>query len=1327
MSALNRCRECGNVQADGALSGLCPVCLLRAGVARDEPEWNDIERFSSVTHRPIGRGGLATLTEVLASGEMPQVLLRDSDVGGDPGPLVKPGSPEMPPAGDRLGRLQLLGEIARGGMGAVLKGRDPDLGRDLAVKVLLESHRDKPDLVRRFVEEAQIGGQLQHPGIVPVYELGAFADRRPYFAMKLVKGRTLSSLLDERQPPDPSSTGTGSVRRSDQGIVPSDRDPEAPSTGRPEPARDLPRFLSIFGAVCQTIAYAHARGVIHRDLKPSNIMVGSFGEVQVMDWGLAKVLPQGGAAEDASAGKLRAHDTVVATARSGSDTDSDLSKAGSVMGTPSYMAPEQARGEIDRLDERCDVFALGAILCELLTGEPAFTGRSSGEIQRNASRGDLTDAIDRLNCCGADAELIALAKRCLAPELEDRPRHASEVTARIDAYQTGVQERLRQAEIARAEEKARALEATKRVRVERDRLRLTIALAVSVLGLVVLGGALAFWAVQQRQNRLTAAEALLARVQTLHDQAKARGSNPVEWREALAAADQALAGTGDLANSPPGRRLAAMRVAIAEDEKQAERDNRLMTDLANFRARRWLPNSLSNAGPESGYVEAFQQFGLDLEATPVDQAVVRLKSLPEASRREVVEFLDDWAIVRIELEVMRGSGDYKDAVAKLMAVARGLDSDADRNRLRSLLDQPNLQAQRDTLVAMAKNGRAVEFGPSTSILLASALEKARENSLAIAVLRAAVVRYPGDLWANLALANRLAKVNPPRHDEAIRYYAIVRALRPVTGSELASLLIDQGQADEAEAIHRELVRLQPDELSVSGELFELLERRGKKDQARAVLERWIDRFRGEHNNPVAHFQIGLIFRKLHDRAHEIAELREAARLDSRNPDFNHELGHTLLWENDLRGAIEAYREAIRIFPKDINCHYELAFALCRSGDHPGEIAALRDAIRLDSTLASGADLPRPQGGPTETFDGWNAFCFSNDNFWQEYFDDFDQGHLALGNALVENGDLPGAIAEYREAIRLGEGDKLRHYKHLGMDWSGGNEGPSHPRRYLGMALVSAGDLKGAIAEFREVIRILPELVSSDVGLNLCLALARSGDPAGAIVVVQQAIQQGTSHRLEPIPLLGAIVVADRADETIRTLRSIREQAAGDRAVVDWIDSAISLTERIATLGPRLPRIVHSASRRAASYAGACSDRRFFAASASLWSAAFAVDPALLENSDEDYRYKAACSAAMAGCGQGKDDPPPDETVKAKLRRQAIEWLRAELAARMKRLEGSKPEDRADLVWSVRRWKDNGNLAGVRDETKLEKLPEQERKAWQALWADVAAVLRKSGE
>jgi hypothetical protein len=176
----------------------------------------------------------------------PQVVLRAVEGSGQSS-FDSPSMSETTGFGDSLGRYHLDGEIARGGMGIVLKGFDSDLGRDLAIKVLLEQHRDKPDLVRRFVEEARIGGQLQHPGVVPVYELGMFPDARPYFSMKLVQGRTLETLLNLRS----------------------------------DPGADRERFLAIFEQVCQTMAYAHARGVVHRDLKPSNVMVGTFGEVQV--------------------------------------------------------------------------------------------------------------------------------------------------------------------------------------------------------------------------------------------------------------------------------------------------------------------------------------------------------------------------------------------------------------------------------------------------------------------------------------------------------------------------------------------------------------------------------------------------------------------------------------------------------------------------------------------------------------------------------------------------------------------------------------------------------------------------------------------------------------------------------------------------------------------------------------------------------------------------------------------------------------------------------------------------------------------------------------
>ncbi len=231
-------------------------------------------------------GVLDTLS--VGVGPVPRVLLRDTD--GNREPPLRRAIGDDPGSGTRF---RIDGEIARGGMGLVLRGRDPDLGRDVALKVLREDFRDNVDMVRRFVEEAQIGGQLQHPGVVPIYEMGTFGDRRPFFSMKLVKGDTLAKLL----------------------------------AGRQNPGDGLPRFLSIFESIAQTVAYSHARDVIHRDLKPSNVMVGSFGEVQVMDWGLAKVLPRGGIADDAEAGKVSRRETVIATARSGSG-DSDLSAPG---------------------------------------------------------------------------------------------------------------------------------------------------------------------------------------------------------------------------------------------------------------------------------------------------------------------------------------------------------------------------------------------------------------------------------------------------------------------------------------------------------------------------------------------------------------------------------------------------------------------------------------------------------------------------------------------------------------------------------------------------------------------------------------------------------------------------------------------------------------------------------------------------------------------------------------------------------------------------------------------------------------------------------------
>ncbi len=178
-----------------------------------------------------------------------------------PGPSPATTAPAPGPLGDlpqRAGRYLVQEKIAQGGMGVVLRVRDPDFERPLAVKVLLPQTLDRAEAERRFLEEAKITAQLQHPGIPPVHERGTLEDGLPFFAMKLIQGRTLAELLEDHPP------GTMPVE---------------------------PRLLGIFRQVVQTMAYAHSKGILHRDLKPANVMVGAFGEVQVMDWGLAKVLP----------------------------------------------------------------------------------------------------------------------------------------------------------------------------------------------------------------------------------------------------------------------------------------------------------------------------------------------------------------------------------------------------------------------------------------------------------------------------------------------------------------------------------------------------------------------------------------------------------------------------------------------------------------------------------------------------------------------------------------------------------------------------------------------------------------------------------------------------------------------------------------------------------------------------------------------------------------------------------------------------------------------------------------------------------------------------
>jgi serine/threonine protein kinase len=301
-------------------------------------------------------------------------------------------------------RYELGEEIDRGGMGIVHHARDRVLNRDVAVKILQPRFAPDSSTARRFVEEAKIAGQLQHPGIAPVHDLGMLPGGQPYLAMKLIKGQTLAKLLADK-------------------------------------SHSLDAMIDHFGEIVRTVAYAHHKGVIHRDLKPANVMIGAFGEVQVMDWGLAKLIAGTRTGIEPAASDAISQASVIETDR----TPDSATQAGSILGTPAYMPPEQAKGDMERIDARADVFALGSMLCELLTGKPAYTG-TFDEIRARSIIGDLKPAQDRLAACQVDPALRQLALDCLKADPANRPKNAHVVSQRLTDFRQATAAKLKEAE-----------------------------------------------------------------------------------------------------------------------------------------------------------------------------------------------------------------------------------------------------------------------------------------------------------------------------------------------------------------------------------------------------------------------------------------------------------------------------------------------------------------------------------------------------------------------------------------------------------------------------------------------------------------------------------------------------------------------------------------------------------------------------------------------------------------------------------------------------------------------------------------------------------------
>jgi serine/threonine-protein kinase len=372
--------------------------ILRARGALSEEDLTDLER---ITDRHVRRHGDAhgSLAVLRVDDELRQLLrdLGDSEVQTTVSSLA-PARPDVPfrPTDTAGARYRRLKPHAKGGLGEVFVAEDAELRREVALKEIQERFAADPGSRSRFLREAEITGNLEHPGIVPVYGLGTYPDGRPYYAMRLIRGESMQDRITRFHKADAAPR----------------RDPSERSLA----LRDL---LTRFVAVCEAVAYAHSRGVIHRDLKPANVMLGEYGETLVVDWGLAKTLVDDEAV-------TQPHRAIEAEPEVTGPT-----RQGQVFGTPAYMPPEQARGEHDRIGPAADVFALGATLYCLLTGRAPNHGRAVKDLA--LATGNEFEPARQVNP-RVPAALEAVCARAMAFRPEGRYAGARELAGEVERW-----------------------------------------------------------------------------------------------------------------------------------------------------------------------------------------------------------------------------------------------------------------------------------------------------------------------------------------------------------------------------------------------------------------------------------------------------------------------------------------------------------------------------------------------------------------------------------------------------------------------------------------------------------------------------------------------------------------------------------------------------------------------------------------------------------------------------------------------------------------------------------------------------------------------------
>ena len=914
------------------------------------------------------------------------------------------------------------------------------------------------------------------------------------------------------------------------------------------------------------MGYAHSQGIIHRDLKPANIMVGAFGEVQVMDWGLAKVMTPSAACGLADA-EPRPNTNFITPSTPPQET-----AAGTVMGTSAYMAPEQARGEVDTLDARCDVFGLGGILCEILTGAPPFAEQTSMQNVVLAMLGDLSSVLGRLNACGADAELVDLAKSCLAADRDDRPAHGGVVAGAVAQYQAAMLERMQQAEI----DKAAALV---KIREERKRRRVSLALAAAVVLLIVGGSAGALWYQGERarqdadrlrhneEKRLQDSELSLRReylnkavahavadAEGRHKELLQRLANQVPlnellsdiglWRHALSDAQAAALYARKLADGSPelvepalAERLRTLEADLAGDEKDWQFGK--ACDDARLAAATNVDGTWDPQAAAKMYAKIFAGAGLDVRKGNADSIAIQIKQSP--IRLVLVAALAHWADVsRKDIKLL----------AQLFAIANNVDADPWRTEYR------NAKLSGKKFQEVADKVDLQKQSPQLLLSLAHGLGKADGAKL----LRLAQREHPRDFWILFGLGNLSTDAS-----EREGCYRAALAIRPLSGPahvNLGRALGDKKELGSAIWHYRKALDLNPKLVEAHINLGTALNKKNEVDEAIRHYRTALDI---DPNSAIAHSNLGVALHRKKDVEAAIKHYDKALEIDRENAAAHLNLSAALLGKKDADGAYKHCLKALKIDPHLAEAHVNLGRALEEKNDDAGAVRHFLKAIDIKPNLAEahynlGRALRRQKDVEGAIKYYRKTVDINPDNAHAQYGlgmalhekkdeagavkhlsravdidPDHADAHYGLGLALAAQKNVDKAIAQFRKTIELDSDNALAHYS-------------------LGLELHNKNDLKGAVEHYLKSIDIDPNYAPAHN--NLGNVLNAQKDKAGAIKHYRKALDINDNFALAHMNLGARLAENKELDEAITHFRKAISLEPGDPKMLANLGTAL---------------------------------------------------------------------------------------------------------------------------------------------------------------------------